>query len=116
MTQIGEVASPIIIESYEKDNVLILNVTARGWVGSSGWTNPRLEPRYYAGGKPSDNKIRLDFVADSPPPGSQVLWLIAPITANIILTGLTHDITHICIHSANNEVCESIGTYTKLTK
>lgn len=116
MAKIGEVASPITIESYEKDNVLILNVTARGWVGSSGWTNPRLEPRYYAGGKPSDNKIRLDFVADSPPAGSQVLWLIAPITAHIILTGITSDITHICVHSETNEVCESIGPYKKLTR
>jgi len=53
-------------------------IEVAGSVSTSGWTNARLEPRYYIN-FPEDGIQDLDFVAD--PPKGMALMVITPIIA-----------------------------------
>jgi hypothetical protein len=62
-----------------------LVVTAQGFTTSTGWTNPRLEPRIYVT-PPADRIQEFDFVADRPT--GIVLWMLTKITGSGILDPL----------------------------
>jgi hypothetical protein len=77
------------------------SVKAEGVVATTGWRNPRLEPRFYID-FPKDGIQDFDFVAD-PPPGiaNQVL---SPVTAYVDWENPSKEIRGIRVHSANNAV------------
>lgn len=77
------------------------SITAHGLVGSGGWTNPRLEPRYYIN-FPQDGLQDLDFVAD--PPSGLSIQPVLPIVANTIWQDPPTFVKGIRVHSANGYV------------
>lgn len=77
-----------------------ISVTALGMVSTTGWTHPRLSPRFYIA-PPENGLWDLDFVADSPI--GIVCPVVLPITAQCILP--TPDwCKGVRVHSASNNV------------
>ena len=64
--------------SLLKSNPPTLVISSGGFVSTSGWTNGRLEPRFYID-FPADGIQDFDFVAD--PPLGMALQVISPIVA-----------------------------------
>lgn len=64
--------------SLLKSNPPKLVITSSGFVSTSGWSNGRLEPRYYID-FPQDGIQDFDFVAD--PPEGMALMVISGIAA-----------------------------------
>ena len=77
-------------------------VDAWAKVPSSGWKNPRLEPRFYIGGTPPDDIQDFDFVADVPT--GMVLWVITPIRVSLNIGQLPTSIQGVRVHSATNKI------------
>ncbi|WP_109784898.1 hypothetical protein [Pseudomonas sp. OV226] len=88
------------------------NIKADGVVATAGWSNPRLEPRFYID-FPTDGIQDFDFIAD-PPPGisNQV---ISPVTAYVNWADPPSYVQGVRIHSANNSVEAMAGTAKDLT-
>jgi len=79
-----------------------LHITALGLVGSAGWTNPRLLPRFYID-FPKDGIQDFDFAAD-PPKGISVLPVL-PIAASEFWENPPLDkLRGVRIHSSSNSV------------
>jgi hypothetical protein len=57
--------SEITSLGLKKSNPPALFVSAKGYVRTGGWTNPRLEPRVYVD-PPEDGIQEYDFIADEP--------------------------------------------------
>lgn len=95
-----------------KSNPIQLSITAHGTVGSGGWTNPRLEPRFYIT-FPEDGIQDLDFVAD--PPSGIVIQPILPIVANTLWPNPPSHVKGVRIHSANNSVEKLIAGSHSIT-
>ncbi|WP_033036851.1 hypothetical protein [Pseudomonas sp. GM102] len=83
-----------------KSNPPQLHISAIGLVGSAGWTNPRLEPRFYIQ-FPPDGIQDFDFVAD--PPKGIVIQPVLPIAASELWENPPLNILKgVRIHSATN--------------
>ncbi|AIS13369.1 MULTISPECIES: hypothetical protein [Pseudomonas] len=92
--------------SLLKSNPPQLHILAHGLVGSPGWTNPRLQPRFYID-FPKDGIQDFDFVAD-PPQGVSILP-VYPITASEHWENPPlKKLKGVRVHSANNFVEEYI--------
>ncbi|AMS17582.1 hypothetical protein A3218_25990 [Pseudomonas chlororaphis] len=92
--------------SLLKSNPPQLHILAHGLVGSTGWTNPRLQPRFYID-FPRDGIQDFDFVAD--PPQGISIFPICPITASEYWENPPLDkLKGVRVHSANNFVEEYI--------
>ena len=79
-----------------------LHIQAFGLVGSGGWTNPRLLPRFYIQ-FPPDGIQDFDFVAD--PPRGIVIQPVLPIIAAETWENPPLDkLKGVRIHSATNSV------------
>jgi hypothetical protein len=87
-----------ILKSFPPQTV----IDAWGKVPSTGWTNPRFEPRFYIGGTPPDGILDFDFVADAPT--GLVLWVITPIRSSLNIGQLPESIKGVRIHSATNRL------------
>lgn len=87
-----------------KSNPPVYAVGALGVVPSSGWTNPVLAPRFYAGGVPADGVIDFDFLAS--PPKDFANWVMTPIVGKITLQGLPDSIKGVRIHAAGGSSIE----------
>jgi hypothetical protein len=72
-------------------------VTVRGAVTSTGWTNPQLRPYTYVQAPP-DGVYDFDFVAT--PPKEVATQVITPIRLRVVLPGA--DINGIRVHAAQN--------------
>jgi hypothetical protein len=88
--------------SLLKSNPPSVSIDVLGKVSSTGWTNARLEPRFYAGGSPADGIQDFDCVADAP--DGMVLWVITPIKASLLLQGFPDSIKGVRIHSEVNSL------------
>lgn len=75
-------------------------VTATGTTSTSGWRNPRLEPRIYIT-PPSDGFLDLDFVAEPPEAYLQVL---TQIVGGCVIDSIPEWARGIRIHAATNSV------------
>ena len=97
---IAEVTSVDVYMTKSIPPKYILEV--RGKVSTSGWSNPRLEPRMYIGGTPPDGIYGFDFVAD--PPQGIAGMVIMPVTAVFQIDGpLPDTIKGFRVSSANND-------------
>jgi hypothetical protein len=80
----------------------VLEVNATGVVNSSGWSNGRLEPRYYVN-FPQDGIQDFDFVAD--PPGEMVLWVMSPIPAKPLMwKDFPKELKGVRVHAQSNKI------------
>ena len=95
------------------------SIKADGVVATAGWTNPRLEPRFYIN-FPEDGIQDFDFVAD-PPPGisNQV---ISPVTAYVNWPNPPENVKGVRIHGMYNSVeafasgAKELGVSPEVTK
>jgi len=78
-----------------------LLVSAEGLVRSTGYGNARLIPREYVR-PPSDGVLELDFVAD--PPTGIVLYMLSPVTANVMVPDLPDWVRGVRIIAETNVV------------
>ncbi len=70
-------------------------------VGTPGWTELALQPRYYAGGSPSDGMLAFDFVGI--PPSGIVSQVVTTVMAYAQFVGpLAPDIKGIRVYAENN--------------
>ncbi len=77
------------------------SIKADGVVATTGWTNSRLEPRYYIN-FPEDGIQDFDFVADPPPGISNPV--ISPVTAYVSWPNPPESVKGIRIHGMYNSV------------
>jgi len=89
-----------------------LVINANGSVGSSGWSDGRLEPRYYID-FPQDGIQDFDFVAT--PPASIALQVVLPISAHTVWENLPTKVKGVRVHSSSNAVESRIGTAKEIT-
>jgi hypothetical protein len=83
-----------------KPSRLVINAT--GFVTTSGWTNGRLEPRFYIQ-FPTDGIQDFDFVAE--PPEGMALMVISPITAKPVeWDNPPEGLQGVRVHSQSNEI------------
>lgn len=86
-----------------KSNPPHLFIDATGTVNSTGWTNPKLQIRLYAGGSSPDGFQDFDFVADSP--SGITNFVITPIRTTLTIEGgLPSNCKGIRVHSATNNI------------
>lgn len=86
-----------------------LVINASGFVTTSGWTNGRLEPRFYIE-FPADGIQDFDFVGD-PPPGITSQVISGIIAAPIEWENPPTTLKGVRIHSQSNQVEELIGNH-----
>ena len=96
--------------SLMKSNPPILVINAYGVVATLGWSNPRLEPRYYIE-FPADGIQDFDFVAD--PPTGMVPQVITPIAAQIEWDNPPEELKGVRIHAQTNNVEHLLGGSSK---
>jgi hypothetical protein len=82
-----------ILESFPPQ----LDITVRGTVTSTGWTNPQLQPYTYVQAPP-DGVYDFDFVAT--PPKDVATQVITSIRVRVVLPGA--GINGIRVHAAQN--------------
>ena len=83
-------------------------VDVKGKVSTSGWTQPRLEPRMYIGGVPPDGLLGFDFVAE--PPDGIAMMVILPVAASFqIEGGIADSIKGFRVYSANNDIVATLS-------
>lgn len=81
------------------------SITAHGVVGSGGWSNLRLEPRYYIS-FPEDGIQDLDFVGDAP--SGIAIQPILPVIGSALWPDPPQYVKGVRVHSATNSVEKSI--------
>ena len=84
-----------------KSNPPILVIDAFGTVATSGWTDGRLEPRFYID-FPADGIQDFDFCAT--PPSGMTLQVITPITARIEWDNPPDNLKGVRIHAQTNSM------------
>src|SRR5436305_4533531 len=82
------------------ENPLAISVSARGWVPTSGWSNPELGPWMYIT-PPPDGILDLDFVATAP------TGIVLQVFTRIAVTQsfpVPSWVTGVRVHGATNEI------------
>lgn len=99
-----------LIYSVESASIEILKteppaivVAAVGRTNSGGWSNARLEPRYYIN-PPADGIWDIDFVAMPPPADAIVTMGLVKHTAHLVLPDIPPSIAGFRIHTASNSL------------
>jgi hypothetical protein len=99
----------MILKSYPAQ----LSISAIGKVGSTGWTNGKLEPRFYID-FPADGIQDFDFVAT--PPSGIVVFPICPISASELWPDPPLDqLKGVRVHSSTNSIVAMIEETASLS-
>jgi hypothetical protein len=77
-----------------------LHIAAKGTVTTTGWTHPRLRPRFNIHHPPADGIFEFDFAAT--PPTGIVLPTLMPIQAAFIMDPAPDKIVKVIVHSRTN--------------
>jgi hypothetical protein len=92
--------------SLLKSNPPKLIITASGTVNSTGWTQPRLRPRFNIHFPPANGIYEFDFVAD--PPTGPVLWVMTSVKAGYIMDPMPGNLKAVIVHSCTNSIEEPL--------
>lgn len=111
MSHIMQVDAVNCFKTFTEFNPSVLFITADGRVSSSGWTAPRLSPRFYIA-PPADGIWDFDFYADAPT--GIVLPVLLPVSASTF-TEAPSWLKGVRVHAQNNAIEQTSFDAAKAT-